>query len=82
MAWDDFEKDDGQGWTGDKPIDELASCLARIAQAYVERFGRKPRLIEVLHALEQVIDADPSRYLCDVEEGEFVRLRVERTGLG
>ncbi len=49
MAWDDFETDDGQGWTGDKPIDEFSSCLSRIAQAYEERFGRKPRLIEVLH---------------------------------
>jgi hypothetical protein len=49
MAWDDFETYDGQGWTGDKPIDEFSSCLSRIAQAYEERFGRKPRLIEVLH---------------------------------
>ena len=50
MAWDDFETDDGQGWTGDKPIDEFSSCLSRIAQAYEERFGRKLRLIEVLQA--------------------------------
>ena len=61
MAWDDFETDDGQGWTGDKPIDKFSSCLSRIAQAYQDRFGRKPRLIEVLHALGQLIDADPSR---------------------
>ncbi len=79
MAWDDFETYDGQGWTGDKPIDEFSSCLSRIAQAYEERFGRKPRLIEVLHALGQVIDADPSRYLCDVDEGEAVRLRIDRS---
>ena len=79
MAWDDFDAEQGQGFTGDKPIDELALCLTRIAQAYVERFERKPRLIEVLHALEQVFDADPSRYLCDVQEGESVRLRVKRT---
>ncbi len=78
MAWDDFETDDGQGWTGDKPIDEFSSCLSRIAQAYQDRLGRKPRLIEVLQALEQVIDADPSRYLCDVREGETVRLRIDR----
>ncbi len=50
MAWDDFETDDGQGWTGDKPIDEFSSCLSRIAQAYRDRLGRKPRLIEVLQA--------------------------------
>lgn len=79
MAWDDFETDDGQGLTGDKPIDEFSSCLSRIAQAYEDRFGRKPRLIEVLHALEQVIEADPPRYLCDAEEGEAVRLRIDRS---
>ncbi len=79
MAWDDFEMDDGQGWTGDKPIDEFSSCLSRIAQAYQNRLSRKPRLIEVLHALGQVIDADPSRYLCDVDEGEAVRLRTDRS---
>ena len=59
----------------------FTSCLSRIAQAYEDRFDRKPRLIEVLHALEQVIDADPSRYLCDVDEGEAVRLRAERTAI-
>jgi hypothetical protein len=79
MAWDDFDAEDGQGFTGDKPIDQFSSCLSRIAQAYEERFGRKPRLIGVLHALEQVVDTDPSRYLCDVEEGESVRLRVWRS---
>ena len=74
-----FRREDGQGFTGDKPIDQFSSCLSRIAQAYKERFGRKPRLIGVLHALEQVIDTDPSRYLCDVEEGESVRLQVWRS---
>jgi hypothetical protein len=79
MAWDDFDTDDGQGSTGDKPIDEFSSCLSRIAQAYEDRFGRKPRLIEVLYAFEQVINADPFRYLCDVGEGEAVRRRIDRS---
>jgi hypothetical protein len=36
----------------------------------------------VLQAFEQVIDADPSRYLGDVEEGEAVRLRRDRSVCG
>jgi hypothetical protein len=74
----DFEADDRLGFAGDKPSDGFSSGLPRIAQAYEERFGRKPRLTEVLQAFEQVIDADPSRYPCDVEEGEAVRLRMGR----
>ncbi len=78
MAWEDFDRYGRQGMTGDKPIDELALTLARIAAAYESRFDRKPTIDEVIHALEIVVDADPASYISDsVKPGT---IKVTRTG--
>jgi hypothetical protein len=60
MAWDPIP---GGGYSGDVPIDVFATALTRIARAYLDRFGRRPTRRELLHALDVVLQADPSRYV-------------------
>ena len=63
------------GWTpldngevsGDLPLDAFTTALERIASAYRDRFGRAPRLREVMHAFRIVIQAAPDDYLDDPE---------------
>jgi hypothetical protein len=78
MAWEDFSHEDRIGMTGDKPIDEFALALRKIAEAYQSRFSRKPTSVELAYALEQVIGADPEAYVSDAEGLDDVRVKIER----
>jgi hypothetical protein len=62
MAWDPIA---GGGYSGDDPMDAFATALARIAGAYVSRFGRRPTRHELAHAFNMVLEADPERYVDD-----------------
>ncbi len=66
MAWHRFGPAD-QGVTGDEPIDLTAAALDRIAEAYLDRFGRPPLLAELLHAIRVVLEARPDELLSDPE---------------
>lgn len=67
MAWEDFEKDGIKGFTGDKPFDEFAIALAKIATAYEERFDRKPIMMELMYALERILQSNAKNYISDPE---------------
>jgi hypothetical protein len=62
MGWTTLENGE---FSGDLPLDAFAAALDRTAKAYRERFGRLPRLREVLHALRIVVQAAPYEYLDD-----------------
>lgn len=78
MAWDDFEHAGRSGWTGDKPMDELALALARISEAYLEQFDRKPTSDEICYSLETILGADPSAYVSDTAGLENAKITIER----
>lgn len=78
MAWEDFERDGEVGMTGDKPIDEFAFALRKIADAYQSRFARKPTIVELAYVFEQVVGSDPEAYVSDPGGLEEVRVLIKR----
>lgn len=78
MAWEEFERDGSGGFTGDRPLDELAAALKAIARAYDERFGRKPTVAEVLYNLERLLSSIPERYVSDPEGLDGSRISINR----
>jgi hypothetical protein len=65
MVWEKAVRQGQTLDTGDKPIDELALTLKKLAVIYQDRYGRKPFVAEILYALEVVLLADPDLYLSD-----------------
>jgi hypothetical protein len=78
MVWYEFERNNVKGITGDKPMDEFASALARIVSSYEERGARKPTTAELLYALENVLGAMPEKYVSDPMGLRFATLTVQR----
>src|SRR5947207_2560133 len=62
MAWEEITFQGMRGVSGDKPIDEMALALKRIASHYEEAFSRRPSLAEVLYALATILSSYPGRY--------------------
>jgi hypothetical protein len=79
MAWDDFEREGQQLWSGDDPLDELTQALRRIAAAYESRFRRRPYLGEILLSLERVLAVRPERFVEDPGGLEGARFACART---
>jgi hypothetical protein len=65
MAWEEFQIGSVRVITGDTPYDEMRHAVDRINRAYLERFGRRAYLAELLCALEGVIGVDVSAYVAD-----------------
>jgi hypothetical protein len=65
MAWEKAVRQGQTLNTGDKPVDELALTLKKLALIYQDRYDRKPLLAEILYALEVVLLADPNLYIAD-----------------
>jgi hypothetical protein len=65
MAWEKAVRQGEILDTGDKPVDELALTLKKLASIYQDRYDRKPLLAEVLYALEVVLLANPNLYIAD-----------------
>jgi hypothetical protein len=63
MAWEDFTFAGRKAVSGDKPIDELALALKRIAAHYEHAFSRLPTVFELLHALRVVLSAQAGSYV-------------------
>jgi hypothetical protein len=61
---------------GDDPLEIADEMLTRMSQVYQEDLQRKPRLEEVLKALEFSIAVVADRYLLDFEERELVEIRA------
>jgi len=78
MAWDKFETDGFEGYTGDAPLDEFAIALKKIAQKYESQFKRKPMVHELLSALSTVLQASPAQYVSDPSGVDFYSLSVTR----
>jgi hypothetical protein len=78
MLWYEFERNNVKGITGDKPMDEFASALARIVNSYEERGARKPTTAELLYALENVLGSTPEKYVSDPVGLRFATLNVQR----
>ncbi len=76
MAWEPFQSGRSHGITGDTPFDEVRHAINRINRTYVERFGRKVYLAELLYALMGVVSGDIESYLSDdslPEPQDFLR---------
>lgn len=54
----------------------LAAAIARIIEAYAERFDRPPRPSELVKTLDFVATADPSAYFADVPADAALRLEA------
>ena len=78
MVWYEFERNNIKGITGDTPMDEFASALARIVSSYEERGARKPTTAELLYALENVLGAMPEKYVSDPMGLRFATLTIQR----
>lgn len=74
MAWDTFTKNGKEITTGDKPMDEMAIALAKIAKAYQDRYDRNPYMRELIHALKIVIKSTPQKYLADPDDDTLDKL--------
>jgi hypothetical protein len=79
MAWEEFERDGTGGFTGDRPLDELAAALKAMGRAYDDRFGRKPTVAEVLYNLERLLCSVPARYVADPNGVIGATLSIHRT---
>ena len=53
--------------SGDKPIDEISLALKRVKFEYIERFGRKPSVAELLYAFDIAINSSGDDLLSDPE---------------
>ena len=78
MNWYEFERNNIKGMTGDKPMSEFASALARIVSSYEEKGARKPTTAELLYALENVLGATPEKYVSDPMGLRFATLNIQR----
>jgi hypothetical protein len=78
MSWYEFDRNNVKGITGDKPMNEFASALARIVSSYEERGARKPTTAELLYALENVLGATPEKYVSDPMGLRFATLNIQR----
>jgi hypothetical protein len=67
MAWEEFQIGTVHGITGDTPHDEMRESVDRINRAYLERYGRKAYLAELLYALVGVVAVDAPAYVADSE---------------
>jgi hypothetical protein len=74
MAWDDFIHENVQCFTGDKPLDEFSSAIKNICIEYEERFGRQPRIIELVTALESVLNTYKEDYIFDLRENDDISI--------
>ncbi|MBO0861397.1 MAG: hypothetical protein J2P21_23485 [Chloracidobacterium sp.] len=78
MTWYEFERNNVKGITGEKPMSEFASALARIVNSYEEKRARKPTTAELLYALENVLGATPEKYVSDPMGLRFATLNINR----
>jgi hypothetical protein len=78
MAWQEFSHDQFDCYTGDIPWDEFSLALSRIAAEYQDRYGRKPRIIELLYALQIAIS---SQNVFDLTENESITLEYNIVNL-
>src|SRR5262245_37947073 len=65
MAWEQFQVSSVRGITGDTPHDEMRAAVNHINRAYLERFGRRAYLAELLYALAGVIATDDPANVAD-----------------
>jgi hypothetical protein len=78
MAWENFSHNDIDCFTGDIPWDEFSLALSEIAVQYEDRFGRKPRIIELITAFQSSIS---HRNTFDLEENEYVKIEYKIVNL-
>lgn len=75
MAWENMaDEGDTEIISGDKPIDEIALALDKIAKLYEERWERKPTFLEVIYAIDVVIKSNPESYVEDPENEKIEEL--------
>ncbi len=76
MAWDTYSHNNVECYGGDRPWDVFGSALEELAADYQERFGRPPKIIELLNALKSIINAHKD-YVWDLEEDEQLTVEYE-----
>ncbi len=74
MAWDNFIHDNVQCFTGDKPLDDFALAITRISVEYEERFGRQPKVIELITAFELILNAYKEDSIFDLRENDNISI--------
>jgi hypothetical protein len=74
MAWDDFIHDNVQCFTGDRPLDEFALAITRISVKYEERFGRQPKIIELITAFESILNSYKEDRIFDLRENDDISI--------
>jgi hypothetical protein len=62
-----FEGDGADLAPDDPAVNSLAEAVVKIARAYQDDWGRKPRLRELLYAFVFVLRGGPGDYLADAE---------------
>ncbi|HEY0585350.1 MAG TPA: hypothetical protein VGD52_04395 [Pseudoduganella sp.] len=67
MAWDEKEFCGQTVSVGDKSLDEFSLALTKIAIEYVDRYGRKPTVAEVMNAFKIVMMSNSIDYFSDPE---------------
>ena len=67
MAWDESEFNGQSVMVGDRPLDEFSLALTKIAVEYVDRYGRKPTVAEVMYAFKVVMMSNSNDYFSDPE---------------
>lgn len=65
MAWDKGEFYGQAILTGDKVIDEFSLALTKISIEYMDRYGRKPTVAEVMYAFRVVMLSNSNNYFSD-----------------
>ncbi len=78
VAWDTYLHNNLECYGGDRPFDVFHSALEELSADYKDRFGRPPRIIELLNALETIINTS-KECVWDLEEDEDLTLEYKVT---
>jgi hypothetical protein len=65
MAWDLGEFCGESVVIGDKAIDEFSLSLTKISVEYLDRYGRKPTVAEVMYVFRIVMTSNTNDYFSD-----------------
>jgi hypothetical protein len=78
MAWDESEFCGQLIVVGDKVIDEFSFALTKISVEYIDRYGRKPTVAEIMYAFKVVMLSNSNEYFSDPINLTNAHISVEK----
>jgi hypothetical protein len=77
MAWDESEFCGESVLIGDKAMDEFSLALTKISVEYLDRYGRKPTVAEIMAAFNIVMLSNSNAYFSDPEMLDQINISLK-----